>query len=104
MFKTHYNNQYSLISEGDFANVLVKKPKYEKTTKYFGTKEDAISQGVFKNGSNSFFFVHGLETPIIDGYISQLATQPRFEVKTSAMTKNQWEELKEYIDSLYKNK
>lgn len=101
MFKTHYNKQYELIAEGDFSKVLIKKPKYEKTTKYFGTKEDAINQGVFLNGSNSFFFIKGLEEPIIDGYMSKLATQPRFEIKTSAMNKEQWEELKEYIDSLY---
>ena len=35
MFKTHYNKQYELIAEGDFSKVLIKKPKYEKTTKYF---------------------------------------------------------------------
>lgn len=103
MFKTHFNNQYSLIAEGDFATTLVKKPKYEQTTRYFGTKEDAIHQGVFKNGSNSFFFINGLDTPIINGYMSQLASQTKIEVKTGALTKKQWEELKEYIDSLYKN-
>ena len=101
MFKTHYNKQYELISEGDFSNILVKKPRYEKTTTYFGTKEDAIAQGVFKSGSSSFFFINGFDTPIIDGYTSIIATQPRYEIKTGVMNKKQWEEFKEYMDNLY---
>lgn len=101
MFKVHHNNQYSIIAEGDFASALIKKPKYEKTTTYFGTKEEAQQKGVFKNGSNSFFFIHGLECPIIDGYMSQIASQPKIEIKTKDMTRKQWEELKEYVDNLY---
>lgn len=101
MFKTHYNKQYALISEGDFSNILVKKPRYEKTAMYFGTKEYAIEKGIFKSGSSSFFFVNGFDAPIIDGYISQEATQPRYECKTGPMNKAQWEEFKEYMDSLY---
>jgi hypothetical protein len=101
MFKTHYNKQYEIIAEGDFCNILVKKPRYEKTTTYFGTKEDAIEKGIFKSGSSSFYFVNGFDTPIIDGYMSQLATQPKFECKTGAMSKAQWDEFKEYMDNLY---
>ena len=101
MFREHNNKQYSLIAEGDFSNVLVKKPRFKQTSIFYGTKEDSLNRKEFKSGSNDFFFIHGRDCPIINGYLSEIDNQPRIEIKTNAMSKKQWEELKIYVDSLF---
>lgn len=101
MFTEHENKQYSLIAEGDFANVLVKKPRYKQTPTYYGTKQEAIERKEFKSGSNDFFFLYGRECPVSNEYLTELDTQTRLEIKTKPMTKSQWEELKAYVDTLY---
>jgi len=101
MFNNSDNKQYTTIAKGDFADSLVKVPKYERTSKFFGTKEFAIEQGIYLSGSSNFFFVAGLESPILNEYLSQQIQEPKVEIRTNAMSKNQWEELKSFVDSLY---
>ena len=101
MFSEHHNKQYSLIAEGDFSNVLVKRPRYKQTLTYYGTKQDAIDRKEFKSGANDFFFLHGRDCPVSKGYLTKEDDITRIEIKTGPMTKSQWEELKAYVDSLY---
>lgn len=102
MFVEHHNKQYSLIAEGDFSNVLVKRPRYKVTPTYYGTKQEAKERNEFQNGSDNFFFLKGRECPISNGFITENDKEVRLEIKTGPLTKKQWEELKDYVDSLYK--
>lgn len=101
MFTEHFNKQYKLISEGNFANVLIKRPKYKATSTYYGTKEEAIKRNEFKSGSNDFFFLHGRDCPVIKEYLTEEDKEVRLEIKSGPLTKKQWEELKLYMDALY---
>lgn len=100
IIKTRTNKEFKKIYVLD-NGIVIRIPKYKKTSIYFGDKKCAINRGVIAKGNKNFYITdNGIV--IKDGYVAEEIHTRELDIKTNGNLKLNKNNVDDFINIIKK--